>query len=148
MISRAVTAKFSVGDSVLSVLLRPLFLCRVQAGYPSPADGEVEDRLDLNRHIFKRPESTMMVWMRGDGFKSEGVFDGDLLVADSSIEPGDGNLVVVLAGQEQLIKRVIARRGVFYLVDGIGHCEMVRMKDTPEVKILAVVTFTIHTVPD
>lgn len=148
MISRAVTARFSVDDSLLSILLRPLFLSRIQAGYPSPADDEVEDRLDLNQHIFKRPESTIMVWMRGNEFKNEGVFDGDLLVADSSIEPGEGNLVVVLAREEQLIKRVITHRGVFYLVDGMGHCEMVRMEDTPEVKVLAVVTFTIHTVPD
>lgn len=144
MITRAVTANFRVGDSIL---LRPLFLSRVQAGYPSPADDEVEERLDLNRHIFKRPESTMMVWMRGDGFKEEGVFDGDLLVADSSVEPGEGNLVVVLAGQDQLIKKVTRRGGQLFLVDGSGPSEMTAVGD-PGVKILAVVTFTIHTIPE
>ncbi len=144
MISRAVTANISVGDSIL---LRPLFLSRVQAGYPSPADDEIEERLDLNRHIFKRPESTMMVWMRGDGFRDEGVFDGDLLVADSSIEAGEGNLVVVLAGQEQLIKKVTKRGGQLFLVDGSGPSEMTVVGD-PGVKILAVVTFTIHTIPE
>jgi DNA polymerase V len=144
MISRAITANISVGDSVL---LRPLFLCRVQAGYPSPADDEVEDRLDLNRHIFKKPESTMMVWMQGDGFKDEGVFDGDLLVADSSVKPREGNLVVVLAGQEQLIKKVARRGGQLFLVDGSGPSEMTDISD-PGIKILAVVTFTIHTIPE
>jgi DNA polymerase V len=144
MISRAVTANISVGDSVL---LRPLFLCRVQAGYPSPADDEVEDRLDLNRHIFKKPESTMMVWMQGDGFRDEGVFDGDLLVADASVKPGEGNLVVVLVGQEQLIKKVTRRGGQLFLVDGTGPSEIIEVS-APGVKILAVVTFTIHTIPE
>jgi DNA polymerase V len=145
MISHAVTANFSIGDSAL---LLPLFLSRVQAGYPSPADDEIEDRLDLNRHIFKNPEATMMVWMRGDGFKEDGVFDGDLLIADSSVRAGEGHLVVVQVGREQLIKKVIRRGSLLYLLDGDGPSEMLELKDTPDVKVLAVVTFTIHTIPD
>src|SRR6184192_145821 len=114
MISRAVTVNYVVGDSML---LRPLFLGRVQAGYPTHADDGVDCELDLNRHIFKRPETTMMVWMLGDGFKDDGVYDGDLLVADSSLRPREGNLVVVCAGAEQLIKKVTRRGGALYLVD-------------------------------
>ena len=145
MISRAVPANLSMGESIF---LRPLFLCRVQAGYPSPADDEVEERLDLNRHIFKNPETTMMVWMLGDGFREDGVYDGDLLVADSSVRPREGNLVVVRVGGEQLIKKVTRRGGALYLVDGGGPSEMLELKDSPDVKILAVVTFTIHTIPE
>jgi DNA polymerase V len=145
MISYAVTANLSMGESVL---LRPLFLSRVQAGYPSPADDDVEERLDLNRHIFKNPEATMMVWMRGDGFSGEGVYDGDLLVADSSVRPREGNLVVVRVGGEQLIKKVTRHGGGLYMVDSGGPSEMLELRDTPDVKILAVVTFTIHTIPE
>jgi DNA polymerase V len=145
MISRALTANFSVGDSIV---LLPLFLCRVEAGYPFPADDEVDEQLDLSRHIFKNPETTMMVWMQGDGFKDDGVFDGDLMIADSTVQPGEGNLAVVRVGREQLIKKVIRRGGALYLMDGGGPSEMIELKDTPDVKVLAVVTFTIHTIPD
>jgi DNA polymerase V len=145
MISRAVPANFSIGESII---LRPLFLSGVQAGYPSPADDEVEERLDLSRHISKNPEATMMVWMRGDGFSGEGVYDGDLLVADSSVRPREGNLVVVRVGGEQLVKKVTRHGGALYMVDGGGPSEMLELKDSPEVQILAVVTFTIHTIPE
>jgi DNA polymerase V len=145
MISHAVTANFSIGDSALSL---PLFLSRVQSGYPSPADDEIEERLDLNRHIFINPETTMMIWMRGDGFKEDWVFDGDLLIADSSVREGEGHLVVVQVGREQLIKKVIRRGSLLYPLDGDGLSEMLELKDTPDVKVLAVVTFTIHTIPD
>lgn len=145
MISRAVPANLSMGESIL---LRPLFRSRVQAGYPSPADDDVEERLDLSRRIFKNPESTMMVWMRGDGFREDGVYDGDLLVADSSVRPGEGNLVVVRVGGEQLVKKVTRRGGALYMVDGGGPSEMIELKDSPDVQILAVVTFTIHTIPE
>lgn len=103
MISRAVTVDYVIGDSML---LRPLFLARVQAGYPTSADDEVDCELDLNRHIFKSPETTMLLWMLGDGFKDDSVYDGDLLVADSSARPREGNLVVVRVGAEQLVKKV------------------------------------------
>jgi len=145
MISRAITADYSIGDSVL---LRPLFLGRVHAGYPSHADDEVDYELDLNRHIFKHPETTMMVWMRGDGFEDDGVFDGDLLIADSSLESQEGSLVVVLVNHEQVIKKVTRRGSVFYLVDGGGPSEMLELNNNPDVTVLAVVTFTIHTFPD
>jgi DNA polymerase V len=145
MISHAVTVNYVVGDSML---LRPLFLGRVQAGYPTPADDEVDYDLDLNRHIFKSPETTMMVSMLGDGFKDDGVYDGDLLVADTSLRPREGNLVVVRIGTEQLIKKVTRRGGALYLVDGTGPSEMIELKDAADVKVLAVVTFTIHTIPD
>lgn len=145
MISRAITVNYVIGDSML---LRPLFLARVQAGYPTPADDEIDCELDLNRHIFKRPETTMMVSMLGDGFKDDGVYDGDLLVADTSLRPREGNLVVIRVGVEQLIKKVTRRGGALYLVDGTGPSEMIELKDAADVKVLAVVTFTIHTIPD
>jgi DNA polymerase V len=145
MISRAVTANLSIGGSIL---LRPLFLSRVQAGSPSPADDEVEDLLDLNRHIFKNPAATMVAWMRGDGFREDGVFDGDLLIADTSIEPAEGHLVVAQVGREQLIKKAVRHGGVLYLVDGGGPSEMIELKGACDVEVLAVITFTIHTIPD
>jgi DNA polymerase V len=145
MISQAVTANLSLGASIL---LRPLFHSRVRAGYPSPADDDVDERLDLNRHIFRDPDATMMFWMRGGGFEDDGVFDGDLLIADTSLVPREGSLVVALVGQEQVVKKVARRGGVLYLVDGSGPSEMIEMNDRPDVKVLAVVNFTIHTFPD
>lgn len=117
MISRAVTMNYVVGDSLL---LRMLFLGKVQAGYPTSADGGVDCELDLNRHIFSSPETTMMVWMLGDG-----MYNGDPLIADSSLRPREGNLIIVRAGTEQLIKRVTRCGGALYLMDSTGPSEMI-----------------------
>lgn len=43
---------------------------------------------------------------------------------------------------------MIRRGSLLYLLDGEGPSEMLELKDTPDVKVLAVVTFTIHTIPD
>jgi DNA polymerase V len=131
-----------------SVYLRPLFLCLVQAGAPSHADDEMEGRLDLNHHIFRNPESTMMVWMKGDAFKSEGVFDGDLVIADSSLKPQPTQLVVVLINGQQRIRRLTRLEEKLYLTTDNGPSELIEVEGNSSVQILAVVTFTIHTIPD
>lgn len=145
MIARAESIRYAGADSIY---LRPLFLCLVPAGTPASADDEVDRRLDLNRHIFKNPESTLMAWMRGDGFRSAGVFDGDLLIADISLDPRPGQLVVVKADGEQRVMRLSERGGRLFLTADDGPCELIELGGRREINILAVVTFTIHTIPD
>lgn len=128
--------------------LRPLFLCTVSAGPPSPADGEVDRDLDLNRHIFRSPETTMMVWMKGDAFRGEGIFEGDLLIADSSLEPRPGQLVVALVKGRQAVKRVSRLGDKLYLTADGGPSELVEVGGERGARVLAVVTFAIHTFPD
>ena len=40
---------------------RPLFLSRIPAGFPSPADDYVEARIDLNTHLVKHPAATFFL---------------------------------------------------------------------------------------
>src|SRR5690554_4495176 len=44
----------------------PLYLERVAAGFPSPAQDYVEQALDLNQLLVKRPASTFFVRAEGD----------------------------------------------------------------------------------
>lgn len=129
-----------------SVYLRPLFLCYVHAGAPPHADDEVEGRLDLNRHIFRNPEATIIFRMKGDAFKSQGIFDGDLLIADFSLKPNPGQLVVVIINGKRLVKRLLRLGNKLYLVDDAGPCELIEVGENNNVQMLAVVTFTIHTI--
>ena len=39
----------------------------------------LEGRLDLNRHVVRRPTSTFFIKVEGDSMEGEGIFDGDLL---------------------------------------------------------------------
>lgn len=117
------------------------------AGHPAPGDDEINRRLDLNRHIFT-PESTLMAWVRGDGFRSAGVFDGDLLIADSSLDARPGQLVVAKVEGEQRVMRLSEHGGRLFRTADDGPCELIEVGAGREVDILAVVTFTIHTIPD
>ncbi len=63
----------------------------------------------MNRQIFKNPETTIIVRMDGDYFKSQGNFHNDLVVADCAIEPQNGRLVVAIVRGQQLVRRLSQR---------------------------------------
>lgn len=57
----------------------PLFVCRVQAVFPSPADDYIENYLDLNSEFIKHPSSTFFLRASGESMKGAGMrFGPDL----------------------------------------------------------------------
>lgn len=72
----------------------PLYSSRVPAGQPGLADDHIEELVDLNMLLVKRPEDTFMLRVSGDSMIGVGIFDGDLLVVDRKELPHSGRIVV------------------------------------------------------
>ncbi|MFO0068998.1 MAG: LexA family protein, partial [Alphaproteobacteria bacterium] len=51
---------------------RPLFLSKVPAGFPSPADDYLEGTLDLNEYLIKHKAATFFVRVTGDSMIGAG----------------------------------------------------------------------------
>jgi DNA polymerase V len=85
---------------------RPLILCRVPAGFPSPAEDYVEGRIDLNRDLIKHPLSTFYIRVSGDSMVGAGILPGALLVVDRAVEAYDGHIVVARINDELCVKRL------------------------------------------
>ena len=94
----------------------PLHLCPVAAGFPSPADDFLEKRLDLNEYLVKNPPATFLVRVCGQSMKDAGIFDGDMLVVDKSLEPVSGSVVVAIVHGEFTVKTLRLHGGKAYLV--------------------------------
>ena len=71
-----------------------LYLTKISAGFPSPADDYIESKLDLNEHLIKQPSATFFAKAEGDSMIDRGIFDGDLLIVDRSVEPRHGHIIV------------------------------------------------------
>ena len=90
---------------LISTLRLPLILNRVPAGFPSPAEDFVEGSLDLNDYI-EHPAATYFVKAEGDSMIGAGIYDGDLLIVDRSIEPKNGSIVIASVMGDLTIKRL------------------------------------------
>ncbi len=78
----------------------PFFIHSVPAGFPSPADDYLDRSLDLNTHLIKHPAASYLARARGDSMEGCGIYDGDLLIVDRSLEAQHGQIIIAaLDGQ-------------------------------------------------
>lgn len=78
----------------LSTLNIQFFSHRVAAGFPSPAEDHVDQALDLNQHLIHHPSATYFVRASGHSMEGLGIYDGDLLVVDRSLQAEQGDVVI------------------------------------------------------
>lgn len=89
---------------VLKPLARPLFMCAVPAGFPSPADDYIELELDLNELLIERPSATFYIKAIGDSLDKAGIRAGDVMIVDRSLEPKNGSIVIAIIDNELTVK--------------------------------------------
>ena len=122
----------------------PIFLGRLPAGFPSPADDYLEGKLDLNRHLIKHPAATFFVRVTGDSMIGAGIHSGDLLVVDRSLEPADKNVVVAVLDGELTVKRLFKQNGILRLLPENLNYQPIEITPQQTIEIWGVVTSVIH----
>ena len=138
-----------VGPAALepATLARPLFLSRVRAGFPSPADDYVEERIDLNAHLVKHPAATFFLRVKGHSMTGAGIFDHDLVVVDRSLDPVNGAVVIAVIDGELTVKRLaLLLGGEVELRPENPEFPVIRLNEFQELSIWGVVTDVIHSV--
>ena len=123
----------------------PLYASRVPAGFPSPADDYVDQRLDLN-DLIERPAATFFVTVTGDSMTGASIHHGDLLVVDRSLEPSDGKIVIAAVNGELTVKRLALKNGEAWLMPENPAYPPLRITEGLDCVIWGVVTRVIHTV--
>ncbi len=118
----------------------------VHAGFPSPADDFIENRLDLNRALIKNPSSTFYARVKGYSMVDDGVDEGDLLVIDKSLNPYNNCLAVCFLDGEFTLKRVKKESGCIWLVPANEKFKPIKVEKDNEFIIWGVVTYIIKRV--
>ena len=119
----------------------PFYIHKVGAGFPSPATDYIEDDVDLNTHLIKNPPATFIIRVQGKSMTSVGIYDGDLLVVDRSINPKNSSTVIANVNEELVVKTFIKGKNNNYLASGPNKIEL---SENPNVIIWGVVTYVIH----
>ena len=122
----------------------PVFLGRLLAGFPSPADDYIEGKLDLNRHLIKHPAATFFVRVTGDSMLEAGIHSGDILIVDRSLEAVDGNVIVAALDGELTVKRLYKRDQTLRLLPANTHYQPIEIHAHQAFEIWGVVTNVIH----
>ncbi len=123
-----------------------LYANRIPAGFPSPADDFLEKRLDLNDYLIHNKEATFLVKVEGRSMENAGIFDGDVLVVDRSIEATSGKIVLGVLNGEFTIKRILLKKNKLFLVPESDKFKPIEVSEEMDFQIWGVVTYTLHKV--
>ena len=125
----------------------PLFISvsdsPVHAGFPSPAENIMENKLDLNKLLVKNPSSTFFAKVSGESMIDDGVDDGDILVIDKSVTPYDGAIAVCYLDGEFTLKRVRFMDGFILLVPSNSKFKSIKVDKDNEFLVWGVVRYII-----
>jgi DNA polymerase V len=123
---------------------RPLMLALVSAGFPSPAENQIDYSLDLNRHLVTHPVATFYVRVQGDSMIDAGIEQGSILVVNRAIEADDGDIVVARLDSEFCVKRLKIRDGQVWLVPENSRYEPIKVTEEMEFEVWGKVTWSIR----
>lgn len=116
----------------------------VPAGFPSPAADHAQKRIDLNKHLIRNGDATHVFRVAGDSMTGIGIYEGDRLLIDRSIEPKHNHIVLAVLNNEFTVKRLYKRGGVVKLVAENPLYPAIVIKEADDFTVWGVVTFNLH----
>ena len=123
----------------------PYYMHKVGAGFPSPATDYIEDDIDLNSHLITNAPATFIIRVQGKSMTNVGIYDGDLLIVDKSLNPKNFSTVIANVNEELVVKTLIKSKETNYLTSGSKNTsDRINLTDNPEIIIWGVVTYVIH----
>jgi DNA polymerase V len=118
----------------------------IPAGFPSPADDHLQEKLDLNKHLIKHPAATFFVKVTGHSMLGAGIHDGDMLIVDRSLEPTHGRIIIAVINGELTVKRLQIERDRILLVAENLEYPPIQVQEMDEMLVWGVVVTVIHMV--
>ncbi len=125
-------------------VVRPLFTCGVSAGFPSPAEDHIDQKLDLNEFLIPHPTSTFFVRVAGDSMVNASINNNDILIVDRSLEATNGKIIIAVLNGEMTVKRFIRKETSCQLVAENSDYQPIEITENSNFEVWGVVTSVIH----
>ncbi|MBF0400229.1 MAG: translesion error-prone DNA polymerase V autoproteolytic subunit [Magnetococcales bacterium] len=118
------------------------------AGFPSPAQDEAMEQLDIGQLLVERPATTFFWRVEGCSMDGFGIHHGDYLVVDRAVPAADGSVVIAILNGGFVVKQLVRRRGVVVLRSAHPDYPEIRITEEQDLAIWGVVRWSVHRVPN
>ena len=121
----------------------PLYETNVPAGFPSPATEYLGEELDLNTYLIKNPKSSFFARVEGDSMIGAGIYEGDLLVIDKSLNAKHHDIIIACVNNEFTVKRLSTNNGIQLIAENRSY-QPIKLTGEMEFVIWGVVTSVVR----
>ncbi len=122
----------------------PVFVVRISAGFPSPADDYLDHPLDFNELLIAHPAATFAVRVVGNSMQGVGIFPGDIAVIDRAVTATDGKIILAILDGDFTIKRYRVRAGEAWLEAAHADFANIPITEDSAFEVWGVVRHTIR----
>lgn len=114
------------------------------AGFPIPHTDSANTLIDLNAQLLVNPCSSYLFRVKGDSMEGIGIYEGDTIVVDRSIEPQHNHIVLAVVDGDYMVRRLYKRGRTIRLIPENEHVKPLDMMEGQELVIWGVVTVSIR----
>lgn len=116
----------------------------VKAGFPSPAQDELGDSINLNKELIRHKESTFFARVDGSSMIDAGLEDGDLLIVDRAERADEGIVCICVLNGDFTVKYLRYNEGRLFLVPANKLYHPIEVCEGDDFEVWGVVTYIIH----
>ena len=115
----------------------------ISAGFPSPADDFLENRLDISQLLIQHPDSTFYARVQGSSMQDAGINDGDILIVDKSLTPQNNDIAVCFLDGEFTVKQIQIKKNEIWLIPANQKYPATKVTEENNFTIWGIVTYTV-----
>lgn len=119
------------------------FLGYVQAGFPSPASDYMEESIDLNRELIRRPSSTYFFRAQNDSMINAHIPPNAILIVDKAVKPKNNSIVIAVLNGEFTVKFFLQNQEACMLVPANEKYKPIKITEGMDFTVWGVVTAVI-----
>ena len=114
-------------------------------GFGAAADDYAERGIDLNEQLIKNKPATFFMRVNSDAMTGAGIYKGDVVIVDRSLEARNGKIIIAVVDGEMLIRKLEIHNGKKRLIAFTNKLSALDV-DEEKFSVWGVVTYVIHTV--
>ncbi|MBC7942462.1 MAG: translesion error-prone DNA polymerase V autoproteolytic subunit [Chitinophagaceae bacterium] len=115
----------------------------VAISFGSPAGDSGVGRLDLNEILVRHPQAAFLMRVAGHSMRGVGIDDGDLALVDRALTAAHGHIVIAVAGDDFVCRRLHRHGGVLCLQASDPACPDLVSGEDDAFQIWGVVTHVV-----
>ncbi len=116
----------------------------ISAGFPSPAEDFSEPSISLDKYLIKNPNSTFMAYANGNSMNGSGIYHGDILIIDRSLNARDGDIIIAILHGEFTVKEISIIDKMIFLVPKNPNYTLIQVTSDMEFEVWGVVISSIR----
>ena len=128
----------------MQLKLSKLYLPKIMAGFPSPAEDFTELSINLDKLLVNNPPATFMAYAEGESMINIGIHHGDIIIIDRSLNPQNNDVIVAILEGEFLIKQFSNIGNQIKLIPHNSKYPIIEIKENSDFQVWGVVVHSIR----